>query len=175
MGYEADTGTARTYILISIVITFLSIPVWVIIGFVWTVQWNWWYPYGSPPLWIALIPGAIAFFVAVMIYLTTYDRVTIGDYLGARGPCLVWGIIDLFSGLIVGGIFLLLAHSRLSDMTRGMRYRGSYQPQYPSPGYGPSPGYTPAPGASGAGSVCFGCGATIPAGATACPRCGKRK
>ena len=173
MTYEADAGTVRTYILISIVATFLSIPVWIVIGFVWLVPW--WilsYPYVGPPIWLALVPSVIAFFVAVMIYLTTYDRVGIGDYLGARGPCLVWGILDLFSGLLVGGVFLLLAHSKLSDMTRGMSYHGSGQPQYSPPGYVSSPGRG---SGAGAGSVCFGCGTTIPAASTACPRCGKRK
>lgn len=160
LGYDAAIGTARTYILIAIVITFFAVVFWVVFGLLLAIV------YGLA----AFVPAAIAFLVAILIYLTTYDRLSIGDFAGARGPCLVWGIVDLFFGLGIAGILLLLAHSKLSDVRAG-GYTGSL-PYVSTTGHAQPTQYGPFRGTSG-GRICFGCGSVVPMGSTTCPRCGK--
>lgn len=163
MGYD-PAGTARTYVLISIVITFLAVPVWTLIGLMLFQG-------------VGLLLGAFAVLAAIMIYLTTYDRIRIGDYVGARGPCLVWGIIDLLVGFLVGGLFLLLAHSKLSDVVQGriQTTPPAWQPAPSSTGWQPSYSgrASSIPPPQACQKICFGCGATIPLGGASCPRCGK--
>jgi len=103
---QADA--AKTYVLIAIIFTFIAAAVWIIVGILALMQ-----PILGPILFGI---GLVAFLIAILVYLTTYERIKLGDYAGATGPCLVWGLLDLLFGFGIAGIFLLLAHSKLSDL-----------------------------------------------------------
>lgn len=66
---------------------------------------------------------------------------------------------------VVGGLGAILFYSKRGKL-------GS-----PASVSGPAYEYAPTqpPATAGRASVCFGCGATIPAGAASCPKCGKAK
>ncbi len=68
--------------------------------------------------------------------------------------------------LLVIGVLALGGMGAFFYMKRGAMARpaGVSQPSAQAP-----------PLAAGRASVCFGCGATVPAGATSCPKCGKAK
>jgi len=151
VSYPPAASTAKTYSLIAVILCFVAAAIWVVLG-----------PFlafllRSPSLGIVL--GVLAVVIAVLIYITTYDRIRIGDFEGAKGPCLVWGFLGLIFGWGIPGIFLILAHSKLSEIPP---YRA------PPPTVGP-----PLPGRRAEGTICFGCGSVIPSTATSCPRCGK--
>mgnify|MGYP001050157089 CR=1 FL=1 len=163
MSYPPAAASAKTYCLIAVIMCFVAAAVWGVLSFTLAIL-----------MPVFLVLGIVAVLIAVLVYITTYDKIRIGDYVGAKGPCLVWGFLGLIIGGAIPGIFLLLAHSKLSEIA-----------QYPpvSPAVMPSPTQYPpitvppraiGPTPVGGGSVvCFGCGSFMPATATSCPRCGK--
>ena len=154
MSYAPAAASAKTYCLIAVIMCFVAAALWVVLSFILAIV-----------SIVFLVLGMVAVLIAVLVYLTTYDRIRIGDYVGAKGPCLVWGFLGLIFGGVISGIFLLLAHSKLSEIAQ-------YPPvSYPPITVPPRPiGPTPVGGGS---VVCFGCGSFMPATATSCPRCGK--
>lgn len=58
-------------------------------------------------------------FISVLFALTSYvlvtERIRTNDLEGARAPCLALGIVLLVFGALIGGIFMLLAHTKLSE------------------------------------------------------------
>jgi hypothetical protein len=80
-----------------------------------------------------IVIGFLSLILAVFCYITTSEKIRTGDQEGAKGYCLGFGILLLIFGGIIGGIFLLLAHSKLME---------SVALTAPSPPtYGPSPRY----------------------------------
>jgi hypothetical protein len=149
MSYPPAANTAKTYSLIAVILSFMAAAVWLIVSLILVRLSS-----------IFLVMGILAVVIAVLIYITTYDRIRIGDFEGAKGPCLMWGFLGLILGGVIVGLFLILAHSKLSEISQHAPAMGA--PQYRPPS-------VPRTG----GAICFGCGSVIPATATSCPRCGK--
>jgi uncharacterized protein with PQ loop repeat len=89
------------------------------------------------------------------IILTIFARATLrnidtGRYSQARTSSLILGIIGLFFGMLIGGIFFLLAYARLGE--------SPIQPVT----------LQPIPQ-----RFCVKCGRAVPLDATFCPHCGK--
>lgn len=174
MWHPPRAAVAKTYCLIAVIMSFIAAAVWVLVGLsLSSIR----FFTGASALF--LVFGLVAVLIAVMVYLTTYDRIGIGDYVGAKGPCLVWGFLGLIFGFLIPGIFLMLAHSKLSEIAQPaspMPVTMSYAP----PRVPPHTSTTPPPRTMGTSAppgslVCFGCGLFMPATATTCPRCGKRR
>jgi len=149
MSYPPAANTAKTYSLIAVILSFIAASVWLIVSLILVRLSS-----------IFLVMGILAVVIAVLIYITTYDRIRIGDFEGAKGPCLLWGFLGLILGGVVVGLFLILAHSKLSEVFQRAPAMGT--PQYGLP-----------PVAKTGSAICFGCGSVIPVNATSCPRCGK--
>ncbi len=49
-------------------------------------------------------------------YLTTVKRISDGLYEAAKTPCLVMGILGLTIGLLLPGIFYMLAYTKLGEV-----------------------------------------------------------
>jgi len=90
--------------------------------------------------------------------------------------------IDIIPYVIIGMIAAGIAIALVIFLTRRRPPAPRYVPPAPTympPAYGPAPPQVLPPTARptvtglGRGTICFGCGATVPAGATSCPRCGK--
>ena len=148
-------ATAKTYCLIGVIFSFIAALVWIILSAILSLL---------ATIFVGL--GVLAVLIAIMVYVTTYERIRTGDYAGAKGPCLVWGILGLVTGFGISGIFLILAHSKLSEISLYAPVVG------PAP---PRPVVPPPPVATAGSIVCFGCGSFIPAAAASCPRCGRRR
>jgi len=72
--------------------------------------------------WILpIMMGAGVFAIIIMLvfigaYLTTVKRIDDGLYEAAKTPCLIMGILGLLVGLIVPGIFYMLAYTKLGEV-----------------------------------------------------------
>jgi len=72
--------------------------------------------------WILpVMMGAGVFAIIIMLvfigaYLTTVKRIDDGLYEAAKTPCLIMGILGLLVGLIVPGIFYMLAYTKLGEV-----------------------------------------------------------
>lgn len=75
-----------------------------------------------PPEWILPLTMAFGIFSIIVIlifigaYLTTVKRIDDGLYEAAKTPCLIMGIIGLLVGLIVPGIFYMMAYTKLGEV-----------------------------------------------------------
>ncbi len=75
-----------------------------------------------PAEWIfPLTIGAGLLIILVLLifmgaYLATIRRIDNGLYEAAKTPCLVMGILGLVIGLVVPGIFFMLAYSKLGEV-----------------------------------------------------------
>ena len=75
-----------------------------------------------PVVWILPIMMGAGIFAIIIIlvfigaYLTTVKRIDDGLYEAAKTPCLIMGILGLLVGLIVPGIFYMLAYTKLGEV-----------------------------------------------------------
>jgi len=75
-----------------------------------------------PSAWIfPMIMGVGVFAIIIILvfigaYLTTVKRIDDGLYEAAKTPCLIMGILGLLVGLIVPGIFYMLAYTKLGEV-----------------------------------------------------------
>lgn len=70
---------------------------------------------------LPIMMGAGIFAIVVILvfigaYLTTVKRIDDGLYEAAKTPCLIMGILGLLIGLIVPGIFYMLAYTKLGEV-----------------------------------------------------------
>jgi hypothetical protein len=134
---DSNIGTARTYAFVGFIFYIMSIIVGLIgilaitFFFVTSVSTS---MQGSSP-WqgstastiIAFPVFGIVMFIFFLLFiagiiLTIFAWITVrdidrGTYDRARTNSLILGIIGLFFGLVVGGIFFLLAYSKLGEST----------------------------------------------------------
>jgi len=68
---------------------------------------------------VLLVLGIITIIMAIGAYATTTIKINSGDVAGAKGPCLAWGIILIFFGGVIGGLFFIFAHSKIADYSVG--------------------------------------------------------
>jgi len=75
-----------------------------------------------PAAWILpIMMGAGIFAIIIVLifigaYLTTVKRIDDGLYEAAKTPCLIMGILGLLVGLMVPGIFYMLAYTKLGEV-----------------------------------------------------------
>ena len=75
-----------------------------------------------PAVWVLpIMMGAGIFAIIIVLifigaYLTTVKRIDDGLYEAAKTPCLIMGILGLLIGLIVPGIFYMLAYTKLGEV-----------------------------------------------------------
>jgi len=70
---------------------------------------------------LPIMMGAGIFAIVIILvfigaYLTTVKRIDDGLYEAAKTPCLIMGILGLLIGLIVPGIFYMLAYTKLGEV-----------------------------------------------------------
>jgi len=70
---------------------------------------------------LPIMMGAGIFAIVIILvfigaYLTTVKRIDDGLYEAAKTPCLIMGILGLLVGLIVPGIFYMLAYTKLGEV-----------------------------------------------------------
>jgi len=70
---------------------------------------------------LPIVMGAGIFAIVIILvfigaYLTTVKRIDDGLYEAAKTPCLIMGILGLLVGLIVPGIFYMLAYTKLGEV-----------------------------------------------------------
>ena len=164
-----SVGTARNYALVGFIFYVLSVVAaligLVVIAFIMsTVMYSssnisptpfpgtYFYPSFSllfiflPLAFVLFVPGVI---LTIFAWMTVRD-IDMGRYGQARTYSLILGIVGLFFGMLIGGIFFLLAHSKLSELTAqptqqlGRRF-------------------------------CVNCGNPVPGDAKYCGRCGKEQ
>ena len=58
----------------------------------------------------------IIILIFIAAYLTTVKRIDDGLYEAAKTPCLIMGILGLFVGFIVPGLFFMLAYTKLGEV-----------------------------------------------------------
>jgi hypothetical protein len=99
-----EVKTARNYSLIAIIWTALVSVLIMGIGAL------------MPRLTFLLFLGIISLFIGLVAFITTTERLRSGDFEAAKMPCLAFGIVLLFFGAIFGGVLMLLAHSKISEL-----------------------------------------------------------
>jgi uncharacterized protein YacL len=157
-------GIARTYALIGFIFYALS----TVVGFIGALMVAFFFVTSvstatstTPPTTVIAFPFfsliIIAAFVLFIpgIVLTIFARTTMrnidtGRYSQARTYSLILGIIGLFFGMLIGGIFFLLAYAKLGE-----------SPMQPAT-------LQPLPQ-----RFCVKCGRAVPLDAKFCPNCGK--
>lgn len=162
--HQAEAQSARTFALVGLVFYIIGAVVGGIIlvtGLV-TVRF---FPVGMPfgSQLFALIFGGT--FIGIAAGLTvwcwlTLQQIETGRYQEAQAPTLVLGILGLIFAGVIGGIFLIIAYAKLSNVT-------SPQPMAPAM-VAPLAAATPQP----AGRVCPNCGRPIPMDSKFCNHCG---
>ncbi len=107
--------------------------------------------------------GIIGIIWVLLVWAFSYRRTREGDYVGARTPTLVFGILSLISFGLISGILYIIAYVKLGDAM------SSGSPTTYAWGSAPSPPLT----AAGSGA-CPKCGAANPTGASFCSLCGTK-
>jgi len=120
-------------------------------------------------IWLLLSVGLTAWAAL------TFSNIEKGHYTEAHTASLVLGILGLFFGLLIGGIFFLLAYGKLGELIHpqpsyGFQpYPHNYPQQFPeAPPPQPSPAFNPMNQ-----RFCVNCGRPVLAGSKFCPNCGK--
>jgi hypothetical protein len=157
-------GIARTYALIGFIFYVLS----TVVGFVGASVFAFFFATSistatsttSPTTVIAFPFFGLILFAAFLLFIpgiiltifarTTVRNIDIGRYGQARTYSLILGIIGLFFGMLIGGIFFLLAYAKLGE-----------SPMQPAT-------LQPLPQ-----RFCVKCGRAVPLDAEFCPHCGK--
>ena len=132
MQEKFEANTAKTYTTVGFV--FYMIPAFgalavliSVFGAFWTtVPWvTWGSPAGVPAIAL-LVVGLGALITGGLTYWAwfTYKKIDEGNYEAARTSSLVLGILGLlpFLGSFIGGIFFLLAYTKLGEMLRWAAY-----------------------------------------------------
>jgi hypothetical protein len=100
----------------------------------------------SLAVFLLFIPGIIL----TVLAWTTVRNIDVGRYGQARTYSLILGIIGLFFGMLIGGIFFLLAYAKLGESV----IQPAAIPPKPQ-------------------RFCVKCGRAVPLDAQFCPHCGK--
>lgn len=155
MASPVAASTARSYVLVGFIFYLLGAIGW-IVSILGTVYFLFPFGFGPGPMWFFPFFFPVGFFAALTIGFAGWSWLTLrnverGRYSEARAPSLVLGIFGLFLAWLVGGVFFLLAYSKLGEIT------------------------SPVPAASMAGPfrVCLSCGRAVAPDAKFCAHCGK--
>ncbi len=105
------------------VLPLLVLSLLFIVGTSKIVMWTFFFTgYLIPPecIFPLTIGGGLLSIVILLIfigaYLATIKRISDGLYEAAKTPCLVMGLLGLVIGLVVPGIFYMLAYSKLGEV-----------------------------------------------------------
>lgn len=162
-------GTARTYAFIGFIFYALAVAAGVfgalIFAFIFLTAIPATSPFPTTPSPTIIGFPLVGFFSLIFIALLipsialtifawfTVKHIDAGRYEAARTNSLILGIIGIFFGMIIGGIFFLLTYVRLAE---------THRPPYPQP-----PPYTQ--------RFCTNCGKPLSQDARHCPHCGKEQ
>lgn len=133
MSSSRSGDTARTLILIGLVLEAVEVAVLLGIGLLFLIV----------PLagLLALSFAAIGIVWIFLVYLFSYVRVREGDYEGARTPTLVFAILSLITIGLISGILYLVAYVKLGDADWESHQRTAWAGATPAapapPGLGP--------------------------------------
>ena len=147
--------TARTYALVGFIFYVLA-TIACLIGIVFFLSVSFWFGWMPPqvPRFFPLFPVIpLSVFCVIDIAFSAWSWITIknidvGKYSEARTASLILGIFGIFLAWLIGGIFLILAHMKLSEVL---------QP--------PQPAHIQ--------RFCLNCGRSVIPDAKYCPHCGK--
>jgi hypothetical protein len=162
--HQAEAQSARTFALVGVVFYILGAAIWgiSIVTSLFAISFVSGMPMGGFIFFPIIFPGV---FAAVSIGLAVWSWMTLqnieaGRYQEAQAPSLVLGILGIFFALLIGGIFLILAYTKLANVTSGRAP--------PVVMAAPPPAAMPQP----AGRVCPNCGRPIAMDAKFCNHCG---
>jgi hypothetical protein len=113
----SNVEVARTYTVIGSIIT-------AVVGLI--LVWAGMSTIESTPA--VLVFGFLSLFLGLAAYMTTSEKIRTGDLKGARTPCLLFGVLLVPFGAIIGGVFLLLAHSKLVEVPIEIQKRKKREP-----------------------------------------------
>ncbi len=158
-----SANTARSYAIVGLIFYILA-TVFDIFGFIV-------FPvFGL--IWLLLSIGLTAWAVL------TFSNIEKGHFTEAHTASLVLGILGIFFGFLIGGIFFLLAYGKLGDLIHPQPSYGfqPYPQTYPPPQFPqaapappqPSPAFNPMNQ-----RFCVNCGRPLMTGTKFCPNCGK--
>jgi hypothetical protein len=163
-----SASTAKTLILISLILGLIGAVVLIAFGILYIVATA---IYASPitgygAIWLAF--GLIGLIILYLVYTMCYKRVQQGQYEAARTPTLIFWILALVTLNIIIFILLLIAWIKLGDAVREaqtppMAYGMAGQPMMGAP-MAAAPMAAPAAAAAAAAP---------PGPAPVCPTCGK--
>ena len=166
MPSSPSAGTARTLILVGLILELLLALLYLFVGAVTLI-------FGIGAFFLAA--GVIGLLILYLVYVFTYRRIREGNYEGARTPTLVWTIILFLTLQIISAILFLIAYIKLGDAIR------ETQMTYNPPAYGATPYAVPAPAGppqpaapapAAIGAPAAAAAISAPPGAPICPRCG---
>jgi hypothetical protein len=139
-------------ILIGLVLQFVEVIIFLGIGvFLLTI-----------PIFGAIVLGlaVIGVLWIALVYLLSYKPASDGNYVGARTPTLVFGILSLLTAGIISGILYIVAYAKLGDAERDsskLRPWGGGPPPSPGSRFCPACGRPSPP----LGRFCEGCGSRL--------------
>ncbi|MFQ5552565.1 MAG: zinc ribbon domain-containing protein [Thermoplasmata archaeon] len=161
---QTEAQSARTFTLVGVVFYIVEA---VVVAIFTASAWISFVSFGpSMPPGMVFFPFLFpAVFLGVAVGLTVWSWITLqkleaGGYQEAQAPVLVLGILGLVFALLIGGVFLIIAYAKLSNVL-------SPRPQV-APMAAPPPVASPQAG----GRVCPNCGRPIPMDAKFCNHCG---
>ncbi len=156
--------SAKILILIGLVLQAIEVGVLVVVGLLLFLV----------PFFGIVVGILIAFGVVwiVLVYLFSYRRVVEGDYTGARGPTLVFGILSLLTLNLISGILYLVGYAELGTAEQEMGRSIPAPPGYPATWSPAAPLAASAPSPQGPVRYCPRCGRPNAAGSRFCPSCG---
>ncbi|MEE9173762.1 MAG: zinc ribbon domain-containing protein [Thermoplasmata archaeon] len=162
--HQAEAQSARTFALVGVVFYILGAAIGGIALI--TTFLTFTVSMGMPGFGFFFFPVILqGVFIAIAIGLAVWSWMTLqhieaGRYQEAQAPSLVLGILGLFFALLIGGIFMILAYTKLANITSGRAP--------PTVMATPPLAAMPQP----AGRVCPNCGRPIPMDAKFCNHCG---
>jgi hypothetical protein len=177
-------GTAELMILLGFVFQLIFSIVYLFFGTLGLVAGTFFLFGGFVGGFILLLAALVTILPILMLYVAyrySYRRAVDGDFAGARGPTLLLGILGIFLGGIITGIFYIIGYVKLGDAETEARSMGGWAGGGPTAyPYGtpysanPGPAYQYGrPGAPpAAGGVAYG-PPPMARVASVCPRCGR--
>ena len=153
----SDADLLHTYTLTGAVLLLVGAVLWFTLGIFF-------------PINLIMCLGATA---SALWGFNTLGRINDKKYEDARGSLQTLGLLGLPFGMIIAGLFFLLAHSKLAEVVEKPAQPLEIVPPAPRPPSTPVPAVPPPPSVEVL--YCTSCGLQIPTDTKYCPYCGEKR